>query len=133
MRRTAAQLVIVSNRLPCTVECDDGKWTARPSTGGLVTAMAPVLRNRGGMWIGWSGTCEEDGVDVDALLSRQDVQQGFSLKPVVLTQEEKLEFYQGFANEVVPFIFINFTLFLELIKYFLNIFFCHLRKTYPGM
>ena len=56
MRRS---LVIVANRLPVdeTVE-PDGSVTWTRSPGGLVSAMHPVLRERRGTWIGWSGGIE---------------------------------------------------------------------------
>ena len=37
-----------------------GEWQVEPGSGGLVTALRPVLRNRGGRWIGWSGATEEE-------------------------------------------------------------------------
>jgi trehalose 6-phosphate synthase len=53
------RLVIISNRLPVVVNREGDDWTVSPSSGGLVTALAPVLRDRGGMWIGWPGTLDE--------------------------------------------------------------------------
>ena len=55
MEEPVKRLVIVSNRLPIVVEKDNEKWTVKQGVGGLVTALAPVLRNRGGVWIGWPG------------------------------------------------------------------------------
>jgi len=55
MTSDSLQLVIASNRLPCALVKDEGGWHVRPGSGGLVTAMAPVLRDRGGVWIGWPG------------------------------------------------------------------------------
>ncbi len=50
---TNSRLIIVSNRLPVVLtRGEGGTWQASPGSGGLVTAMAPVLRNRGGSWIG---------------------------------------------------------------------------------
>ena len=55
------RLVVVSNRLPFTFRRDEeGRWRAEPAGGGLVTALLPVLRHRGGMWIGWTGARGED-------------------------------------------------------------------------
>lgn len=62
------RLVIVSNRLPIALaRGDTGQWQVQPSPGGLVTALAPLLRERGGLWIGWPGTLEE--VDLDEALA----------------------------------------------------------------
>ena len=50
---TGRNLLVVSNRLPIVLSRDDhGTWSARAGSGGLVTALVPVLRSRGGVWIG---------------------------------------------------------------------------------
>ena len=46
--------VVVSNRLPVDREiAQDGTATWKPSPGGLVTALEPVMRSNDGAWIGW--------------------------------------------------------------------------------
>jgi len=58
------KLIIISNRLPVTLtRVDTGEWQTKPSPGGLVTALAPVLREKGGSWIGWTGWFEELNLD----------------------------------------------------------------------
>jgi alpha,alpha-trehalose-phosphate synthase [UDP-forming] len=93
------RLVIVSNRLPVIMERYTNGWQVRPSSGGLVTALAPVLRDRGGTWIGWTGT--SSGEDLSEPLTIGTRSAGYSLKPVSLTHEEVQNFYYGFANEVI--------------------------------
>ena len=69
-----SKLIVVSNRLPVTLRKQDGEWTAAPSSGGLASAMAPILRQGGGVWIGSSG--EEEALEPehrDRLLN-QDVE-----------------------------------------------------------
>jgi trehalose-6-phosphate synthase len=84
-RQSEGKLVIVSNRLPVVMERVKNDWCVRPSSGGLVTALAPVLRDRGGTWIGWPGTSiEEDLTEPLAIGTRTA---GYSLKPVSLTSE----------------------------------------------
>ncbi len=57
--QSTQRLVVVSNRLPYVLEKQNGeKWTLKPGSGGLVTALLPVLRDRGGVWIGWPGVTE---------------------------------------------------------------------------
>ena len=92
------RLVIISNRLPVSIEREEGQWRLRPSSGGLVSALAPVLRDRGGLWIGWPGTLED--VDLDQLLQASP-QAGYGLKAVTLTPEERDKFYYGFSNEII--------------------------------
>lgn len=78
--------VVVANRLP--VDVVDGHWQVSP--GGLVTALQPVLKNRGGCWVGWPGTTEEDLEPFD--------HDGFRLQPVSLSQQEFEDYYEGFSN-----------------------------------
>ncbi len=52
MESGSQRLVVVSNRLPAALKKENGEWTVQAGGGGLVTALAPVLKNRGGMWIG---------------------------------------------------------------------------------
>lgn len=93
------RLVAVSNRLPIAVHRRGSAWQVQPGSGGLVTAISPVLKNRGGIWIGWSGTTEE--VDWGEELEIASRKSGYSIHPVTLTPEELENFYFGFANEVI--------------------------------
>jgi len=93
------RLVITSNRLPIIVEKDGDSWNFIPGSGGLVTALAPVLRNRGGMWIGWPGT--EEMLDVTEPLREASQSAGFTMKPVLMTREEIKNYYIGLSNEVL--------------------------------
>jgi trehalose 6-phosphate synthase len=94
-------LVVVSNRLPVVLVKEDDHWRVDPGSGGLVTALAPVLRNRGGIWIGWPGISEEPDMDLEALLKQTTRDTGYTFKPVSLTKEDVNGFYYGFANEVL--------------------------------
>ena len=95
-------LVIVSNRLPFAVSRgEDGAWRVESGTGGLVTALRPVLRNRGGRWIGWSGATSEELPDSSAIFADSERRFGYSLIPVPLSAAERDGFYAGFSNEIV--------------------------------
>lgn len=93
-------LVVVSNRLPVSVTRDAaGRLLARPSDGGLVSALAPALRERGGTWVGWSGGPAD--AEARTALRRAARTAGFDLRPVALSAEEQEGFYLGFSNEVI--------------------------------
>jgi trehalose 6-phosphate synthase len=76
------------------------RWTAEPGSGGLVTALVPVLRNRGGIWFGWPGTAGTVR-ELRGSLATASRHVGCELAPVALTQRAIDEFYHGFSNEVV--------------------------------
>jgi trehalose 6-phosphate synthase len=93
------KLVIASNRLPFVLERDGDSWRLLPGSGGLVTALAPVLRNRGGAWIGWPGVSGR--VDISDQLSFASNTAGFRMKPVLLEEEDVKRYYIGLSNEVL--------------------------------
>jgi alpha,alpha-trehalose-phosphate synthase [UDP-forming] len=101
MAQRRERLIVVSNRLPFVFRHDDaGSWRVEPGGGGLVTALLPVLRNRGGMWIGWGGTADVSP-DLNAELAAVGTGAGYTLRAVPLTAEEVRNFYEGFSNEIV--------------------------------
>ena len=74
-------LVVVSNRLPFQVEREGGQTRVTRSPGGLVAALEPVLRQRGGTWVGWTGVPQEDGRPSGFALPATD---GITYRPVPL-------------------------------------------------
>ena len=94
------RLVVVSNRLPVAVYQDDAEeWKVKSSPGGLVTALAPIVRSSGGMWIGWPGCSSE--APADALLRESSESQQFRLVNVPITEKEVAKFYRGFSNKTI--------------------------------
>src|SRR5690606_27641459 len=59
-------MIIVSNRLPITVVRDGRKTVVRRSAGGLVSALEPMLAQRGGTWVGWWGSTSETPPELPA-------------------------------------------------------------------
>lgn len=95
------RIVIVSNRLPFNIETDDNQPIVRPSSGGLITALAPLLKDKGCLWIGWPGGLGYDEATLVKLTHEAEQQTGLLFKPVFLTKEEIDLFYYGFSNEVI--------------------------------
>jgi trehalose 6-phosphate synthase len=95
------RLIIVSNRLPFVLDRGtDGQWQVKPGIGGLVSALLPVLRDRGGVWIGWPGISGASD-EIRKVFTDAIPDAGYTLVPVMLTEEEVHEFYQGFSNEII--------------------------------
>src|SRR5580704_374751 len=83
--------VVVASRLPVDrAEGPDGEEEWRPSPGGLVTALEPVMREAGGAWVGWPGDAGEAPEPFDS--------EGMHLSGVGLTAAEMRDFYEGFCN-----------------------------------
>ncbi|MBN1628667.1 MAG: trehalose-6-phosphate synthase [Thermoleophilia bacterium] len=94
------RLIVVSNRLPYVLENHGIGWTLKPGSGGLVTALLPVLRDRGGIWIGWSGTTADVPGMADIFRGASH-EAGYILEPVSLTEDEVEKYYHGYSNESV--------------------------------
>lgn len=97
------RLIAVSNRLPIVItrEEGDGDWRLDPGSGGLVTAMVPVLEDRGGIWIGWPGAAEDEIPDLPGFVAERTAEWPYRVEPVLLTREEEEQFYLGFSNQVI--------------------------------
>jgi len=87
-------LVVVANRLPVdeTVRPDGTvEWSRSP--GGLVSALHPVLVDRRGTWIGWSG-----GIDSAPDVPDAD---GIRMRTVPLSESDYEHYYEGYANSTL--------------------------------
>ena len=90
-RKGTNNFVVVANRLPVDRVTDpDGETTWRRSPGGLVTALAPVMRSYDGAWVGWTGIPDD--------VLEPFASDGMDLVPVALSADEIGEFYEGFSN-----------------------------------
>ena len=107
IERTGARLIVVSNRLPLTLQKTEEGWTTTRSSGGLASAMNPLLQEGGGDWIGWAGLSgEEDNPGRRAVLSEWAEKDGCFA--VELAEEVATGFYEGYANQTLWPVFHNF-------------------------
>ena len=94
------RVIVVSNRLPVTLKRVGENWQTRKTAGGLATAMQPVLQQRDGIWIGWSG---ETSVTNDE--KRCAVVEGWATQhryfAVDLDAETARGFYEGISNQAL--------------------------------
>jgi len=104
--RLRGRLIVVSNRLPVTLVRQGNDWTVKAGAGGLVTALAPVLRDRGGLWVGSSGQVGEG--DPTAPFAEFSKEAGYGLLPIELTESEHRNYYEGFSNEIIWPLFHDF-------------------------
>jgi len=101
------RLIVVSNRLPLTLRRIDNRWTTERSSGGLASAMGPILRKKDGIWIGWAGTSE--GTDDEERKSvLEDWAQNEQCFAVNLPEEIATGFYEGYSNQTLWPVFHNF-------------------------
>jgi trehalose 6-phosphate synthase/phosphatase len=92
------RLIIISNRLPVTIDKKDGELFYYPSAGGLATGLNSLETDMERIWIGWPGleiTDKKKQKKVTADLWED------GLVPVFLTLEEIELYYEGFSNETI--------------------------------
>jgi trehalose 6-phosphate synthase/phosphatase len=99
MNTLRPRTVVVSNRLPVTIERNPDGFRVEPSSGGLVTALRPLLNDSMGVWIGWTGT--DASPEIERVLEDYSRQSNFVFKPIFMTPEERSRFYCGFSNEIL--------------------------------
>jgi trehalose 6-phosphate synthase/phosphatase len=101
------KLIVVSNRLPLSILHGPGGWVAEPSAGGLASAVNPILKEHGGLWIGWPGHGPRDAdAGREQLLQRWQEEHGYvgvNLPPALARR-----FYEGYANQTLWPLFHNF-------------------------
>ena len=85
-----ARLIVVSNRV--SVPSADAK-----RAGGLEVALQPALQRNGGVWLGWSGKV----APADALGTRTTKHKNIVYMVTDLSEDDYLEYYNGFANRVL--------------------------------
>jgi trehalose 6-phosphate synthase len=87
----AGRLIVVSNRVALPT-------SRSASAGGLAVGVRSALRDRGGIWFGWSGETVADAAD----RKLQTIEQGRTTYALLdLTEAEFAGFYAGMANRTL--------------------------------
>ena len=94
------KLIIVSNRLPITINTSSGKLKVESSVGGLATGISSLKVKNKKLWIGWPGmdftkSSKNEINELNNILHKQN------LYPVFLSDTEIDDYYHGFANETI--------------------------------
>ena len=92
-----SRLVVLSNRGPYATAVVRRRLAVRRNTGGLVTAMEPVLRSQGGVWIAW----DDRPPGRPRPPSPPEGRLPFSLRLLPLNEPAASNYYYGFANRVM--------------------------------
>jgi len=100
------RLIIISNRLPFSLDREGDKVSLRQSSGGLVSAIKSYFENSGAqrgdltgkMWIGVADFPQEDWQQVAAAHA---VEQDFDILPIFPDKDVYDKYYNGFSNSVL--------------------------------
>ncbi len=96
---TPRRLLLISNRLPVSIQNRSGEMQVELSVGGLATGLRSVKSRLESLWIGWPG-------DFSALTPEQQEKAALALKelgtrPLELPAELVRGFYEGFSNGIL--------------------------------
>ncbi|HIH70354.1 bifunctional alpha,alpha-trehalose-phosphate synthase (UDP-forming)/trehalose-phosphatase [Methermicoccus shengliensis] len=102
------RLLIVSNRLPISVEKRREKLSFHPSMGGVATGLGAFHRAHDSLWIGWPGVAldelsEHERCELERRLEDE------RCRPVFLSASDVEGYYHGFCNRTIWPLFHCFT------------------------
>jgi trehalose 6-phosphate synthase len=93
-------MVVVSNREPYMHVRAGKEIKCIVPASGMVTAMEPILKACGGLWIAsGSGDADRETVDKNDKVQVPPYENKYTLRRVWLTKEQEDHYYYGFANE----------------------------------
>ncbi len=98
-------LLVISNRLPDFRHVEGDEIERKKNVGGLVSALEPALRARGGMWLGWSGRTVAESEPIESGI----VESGTAQFAWVDYKESWYRgYYSGFCNGTLWPLFHSF-------------------------
>ncbi len=93
-------LIVVSNREPYMHVHDGKEIKCIVPASGMVTAMEPILKACGGLWIAsGTGDADKETVDKNDKISVPPNEEKYVLKRIWISKKEEDHFYYGFSNE----------------------------------
>lgn len=98
-RLAGARLVIVANREPFIHVYEGGDVRCMRPASGVTTALDPVMRACGGVWVGHgSGDADRAASDEQGRVAVPPEDPSYTLRRVWLSREEEEGYYYGFSN-----------------------------------
>ncbi|MEI7474532.1 MAG: trehalose-6-phosphate synthase [bacterium] len=82
------KLIVAANRAPYQIKERKDSVTVEKSSGGLVAALDPIMRDCGGTWICSGNKTFED----------YNLETPYKIKQIKLTKNENKHYYEGFCN-----------------------------------
>jgi len=101
-RLAGTRLVVVANREPFIHLYEGGEIRCMRPASGVTTALDPVMRACGGVWIGHgSGDADRAASDEQSRVAVPPEDPSYTLRRVWLSREEEEGYYYGFANSAL--------------------------------
>ena len=101
-----SRLIIISNRLPFTIERTDNVVSVRQSSGGLVSAIKsyferPDAENEGFSEKIWVGSMDAEEEEWSQAVQQNELPSAFKIEPVFPDWETYENYYNGFSNSTL--------------------------------
>lgn len=96
------KIILVSNRLPVTIEkSDDNNFAFNQSVGGLATGLSSVSQRYNCVWVGYPGILSNElsGIEKDTISTK--LINNYKSYPVFLDSNEFKNYYNGFSNKTI--------------------------------
>lgn len=98
LKKTSERLIIVSNRLPVTVDIRDDLIHVERSAGGVATGLDSLDVSYEKHWIGWPGIHTSNKQTEEKL---EHYLKDFDFHPVFLSKEDVELYYEGYSNSTL--------------------------------
>ncbi len=107
------RLLIVSNRLPVTVERRKGEFVFKGSVGGVATGLGSYHETHESLWVGWADVTAGRLEAKEREQIRTRLRDEHQCVPVFLTADDVRDYYHGFSNKTLWPLLHQFTQFAE--------------------
>jgi len=93
--------IIISNRLPVTIQKTENGMIYKKSIGGLATGVSTIHEMNESLWIGWPGISSDTLNKKEIKEIHSQLKKKYQCIPVYLDDKELEQFYHGFCNETI--------------------------------
>ncbi len=101
----SGRLLLVSNRLPITIKrSEDGAYTFKVSSGGLVTGLSGLAKTTKFQWYGWPGLEVPEAETGDLIKQLKD---DYGATPIFVDDELANRHYNGFSSMLHLFLHLG--------------------------
>lgn len=107
------RLLIVSNRLPVSVERRKGEIHFKGSVGGVATGLGSYHETHESLWVGWADVSASRLDTAEREQIATALREQHQCVPVFLTADDVRGFYHGFSNKTLWPLFHQFTQYAE--------------------
>jgi len=107
------RLLLISNRLPVTVEKRKSEISYKQSVGGLATGLSSFYQTYNSIWIGWCGLPSNNIKGNERKQIEKHLRETYNSHTLFLSNNDQRLFYSGFCNKTIWPLFHYFTEYTE--------------------